>query len=613
MSFTPILPKGPPAARLPGKPGSSSLPRRENVTMACNPCRISRKKCDGKKPSCSICTARDRVCEYAEFDGRAKLEATTAIQKLQKKIEDLEKTVQQLRSDGSLQATDPLQSSPETRGLVSENIKGKRPVRDAASPPPLYTTTWSTYIPSTAIATLDGGNDRYNSGFGFIPTEIISYRALSIFFTSIGILTYIDTEEITQVLINSVYDNTSIEVDRVCELCAIAAVGCQYDSQGVSFPYKDVYFRHAQLLLFDTLKKDTQRAIRIIICLSTYLILGNTKGARALLGCGLWLARQLVTQQRPTSALHGHETLQIIRLHKILITLESVNLDYTPNFIVEEAYSTTEIDPQTGTGQLTITPSMIQSHYHKLAVLSASIHTEMRSTQNISWGYIEQASNTLDTWRQQLPDTLQLHTLLSENNEIPAPRRQALLLLHMTYLESRVLLYRRYIRQYTSLGIINIATDIRLTCSGFVHQLARIISVIYEDKCSFVQCWILIHASFHSSTLLLVELCQCLWHSDSPTLIIDNIKYTKLCFQVLQFGGTTASAAVDISSLLGPLFERLCLLSQELDSSGSSAKPRLMQIQSVLNHQYLHQTEITEILDQITDLTNFSSDTDSWE
>ncbi|THY54543.1 hypothetical protein D6C98_04508 [Aureobasidium pullulans] len=46
---------------------------RARIKIACDDCRRGKRKCDGRKPRCTLCTKSDRVCHYASEDSRKRV------------------------------------------------------------------------------------------------------------------------------------------------------------------------------------------------------------------------------------------------------------------------------------------------------------------------------------------------------------------------------------------------------------------------------------------------------------------------------------------------------------------------------------------------------------
>ncbi|KAL4789251.1 hypothetical protein BDV19DRAFT_33350 [Aspergillus venezuelensis] len=433
------LPEGTPPSKGPPKESGNPLPRRQKIQMACNSCRMLRTKCDGLRPSCSPCIARDRTCDYADFDGRTRASFIAHIRELEEKIQEQNDTIKYLQHQSSPEQLENPQGDQGATASALRDAKGKGPMRaiqppSAAEPP--------------GVSSLD----EHDSGHGLIPSEQTTRRATSAFFSCVGRLIHIKSQDSTEYLINHVYHYPATDAQSVCELCAIAAVGCEYDGDQVSISSKKVYFQRAILLLCDALEDDIIKTLAVLICLATILILTNRRSARALLECGLSLSRRYLSLDRP-SAVPYHGNLELLRLFQTLISIDcwlGVNLDYTPSLMIHELQILEQLNPRGAENNNTnpTTPLLlIQFQFNKATTLSAHVLTSLRNTQTLHPQDIEQGSDTLDTWRQQLPTNLRMQALLDENKSLEPLHRRCLLLLHAVHLEGHILLFSKYICQ----------------------------------------------------------------------------------------------------------------------------------------------------------------------
>ncbi|KAI9369599.1 hypothetical protein BJX61DRAFT_135284 [Aspergillus egyptiacus] len=544
-SFPPILPKdrastthlpgtSPPGLGNGTRGGWTMPPWRKKVHMACNTCRANRIKCDGSKPSCSTCCARGRQCEYAEFDRRTKMDLKSYIRNLEMEKSNLQIIVQQLQYCRTPEAIEHLKRIRQSTSITTTTDTNPSPPSGiegggggggggggaGGGRISLPRRPSGTYFASETIPEQEEciEIERFDTGFGMIPCRAITGRTVAAFFACMGTLVHIEGEDVAARLIEHVYQGPCPDVQSVCELCAIAAVGGQVDGDGVPTGCKNEYFGIAILLLCDTLERDTKQGIRVIICLVTYMILTNIKSARAFIDCGLSLARRVIYRLNHLGEAHQDERLQTLRLFQTLITLESwlsVNLNYNPTLTLEEAQSISIYGAEAFPSP---SPPTIQFQFNKLAVLSARIHTQLRNSAHLPWQSIAESSQTLETWRYELPEAFHLSALLpqnlqsdpgNENERMPPSIRRCLLLLHIVYLESHILLYERFIRRCSpQTEITAIDEAIRRKYAGFARQLSQIIAIIHGDKTGFVQSWILMYLSppFLPFPLLLLKL-----------------------------------------------------------------------------------------------------------
>lgn len=73
--------------------------------------------------------------------------------------------------------------------------------------------------------------------------------------------------------------------------------------------------------------------------------------------------------------------------------------------------------------------------------------------------------------------------------------------MHMLYIDARITLYERIIRlslaqqkdapDSTARGMFNLPEDIHQTYADYALQVARIVSILYEEENRFTRCWII--------------------------------------------------------------------------------------------------------------------------
>jgi hypothetical protein len=137
----------------------------------------------------------------------------------------------------------------------------------------------------------------------------------------------------------------------------------------------------------------------------------------------------------------------------------------------------------------------------KIALMTAQIYSKFPHSDRLSWRDIEQLSTELDIWRQELPEELRLQNLVSGSRTvgIPVSQKRALMLVHMVYIGTRLLLYQHMIRQsqqpVTDISeasrLLQMPENIHRDYTEFAQQLARVISLLYQDKSLFMRCWLI--------------------------------------------------------------------------------------------------------------------------
>lgn len=123
--------------------------------------------------------------------------------------------------------------------------------------------------------------------------------------------------------------------------------------------------------------------------------------------------------------------------------------------------------------------------------MSAQAYSNVLFDLTFSWLDVEKLSEKLDTWRQSLPRSLLLVSLLSQDHGVHLTDRRSLLVIHMLYLESRMIAYQRKIQQSGVGEALRMPESALETYMGFSRQLSRIVSFTFRDG-HYVKCWLVL-------------------------------------------------------------------------------------------------------------------------
>ncbi|KAB8270045.1 hypothetical protein BDV30DRAFT_215799 [Aspergillus minisclerotigenes] len=512
-----ILPRGP--VKYPIEEGPS-ISARKRIGTACNECRLVRRKCDGLRPSCSSCVQYSRSCQYG-LDRRNRDSLRDTINKLEDMNRCLKDTNQQLRSE-----------------LYSMGFGEAVP------------SSYSITQPTEATANL-----LFDTDYGKIPSESFAHKAAAAFFSGVAPLFYIIMPDDYNRLIHRIYqEKLNIERCEICELCAIAAVGCRYNSAQVPDEYVEIFWQQALLLVYDVIGEADVRALRILLCLGIYLILDKSISARAMIVSGINLARWCM----PDRDSHGRSKLEWDGLFQTLATIEcwlSFALGFEHSLTKEDTQYITECnDSKENIGLLeTVNDATVATIYSQMwrsSFMAGELYKQIRSTPGLSWNKFEYISSGLDKWRQELPASLQLQFLTSYDSGPPSKQKQRLLLVHMIYLERRILLLHHFLQKHTESKLLQMSTSTRQTYTAFAHQLTGIISVIYREKWPSMRSWLVIHASFHCSITMLSIICQCHITGEDINKVRDTWTDIESCMEVLSYCSMVDSAAARLAHIV---------------------------------------------------------------
>ena len=250
-----------------------------------------------------------------------------------------------------------------------------------------------------------------------------------------------------------------------------------------------------------------------------------------------------------------------------------------------------------------MTVQTIQAQMSKIALTSAQIYTELQGIGSFSWTDTARFTHMLDGWYHELPKSLHLTALISPDNQLSVPETRSLLLVHVTYLGTRLLLYQHLLKvvklQSQSSGALGTETasnegfyvpqTVRQEYTGFAQQQARVISILYQNNAVFTKCWLVMYvalsslppsgslkpngpdeikytsrAAYTSVVLLLLGICQSLvtgeidvddCHFD--TLITENLGHVSSCLEVLQYCSSRDIAADRFLQSLIPVHENM--------------------------------------------------------
>lgn len=159
-----------------------------------------------------------------------------------------------------------------------------------------------------------------------------------------------------------------------------------------------------------------------------------------------------------------------------------------------------------------LTTRQIQSQMTRLALLASGIQEEMAHYQHDDrWTHANKLSSKLDLWHAALPPDLHLAALNKEGKTLTLVQERALYLMHMLYIDARLQLYCRLFKasHHASPGdkqerqeeqeqdspsleglFQKVPRHISDVHTDFAVQLARIASLLYNEKAIFTRCWL---------------------------------------------------------------------------------------------------------------------------
>lgn len=117
----PLLPAAAPRCDVP--PLQS---KRARVSLACAACRMRKTKCDGERPRCCECTARESACQYTETE-------STQTKRRRADVEELFELLRTLPEESAFELLARIRAGADTRELVETMQYGNLLVQFASA------------------------------------------------------------------------------------------------------------------------------------------------------------------------------------------------------------------------------------------------------------------------------------------------------------------------------------------------------------------------------------------------------------------------------------------------------------------------------------------------
>lgn len=156
-------------------------------------------------------------------------------------------------------------------------------VGDNAHPQPTpYPGEYSAEVSVRALSKTSSQSITHNSSkpttIYELPSAILSQKAVNAFSSSSATLFYVFTHEQRVQVFNDVYQNGTGDTSKasMSELCAIAAVGCQYLHDDSLFELRQAFYDVAKSFLDDCIESNPLRAMKVCTLLAMYNIMGKS-------------------------------------------------------------------------------------------------------------------------------------------------------------------------------------------------------------------------------------------------------------------------------------------------------------------------------------------------
>ncbi|KAL2848392.1 hypothetical protein BJY01DRAFT_262691 [Aspergillus pseudoustus] len=523
------------------------LPPRRKTSLACTNCRA--KKTRVRSSSASRCC-------YENTDKRKNETWRSTISDLELKNGQLERIIESLKCNSLPEAVERLQQLrgdlPTPSQSLGQTVTPTSSESSAYGPGLAAATYQLPLTPSSrpSFSRSVSSEPLVDLGYVNLPTEEMTRHAISSFMRCGSTLFHVMSKQSSEDLIDKIYrERVGVTSSDICQLCALAAVGSQYCTNEIPAFATEIYYLHASSL-FENSDGDDLIYMRVFACLSVYLILLKSTSARTMTDRLEWarVYRTLAFTECWLSSTLGYECG---------LWPEEIQL------IDDLADSETAINPDNQ-----ICTRLIQRHVFKIALLSARVCHDLGSTKSLSMDDLQNLSDKLDTWHQELPESIHLSSLTSPNSGTSDSARRPLLFMHMIHISSHLSIFERVMRiaLKEALGksdklmiqkVFSLPTDLLETYGSFAQQLARIIKLLYDEECVLARCWLTIHASFHAAVVLLMRATKHLALGAPQASVLHDLEHFRVCLQVLHFCEKYDIAAMRLIDVVGPLAARV--------------------------------------------------------
>ncbi|CAO2650078.1 Nn.00g013700.m01.CDS01 [Neocucurbitaria sp. VM-36] len=401
-----------------------------------------------------------------------------------------------------------------------------------------------------------------------LPSEELVRRSMYAFIRGTGSLLFMWTYEQADEILDRIYrPQTRVDAMTLAECFTVAAMGAHYDMDCFSDRIRRVLYASGTLHFHEqTARQDYLRTMRLLLSMSFYALLEKHMSARFLIAAGLQIARW------KCSALHSvNETIMDENWKRIIRSLIFVDcwLSYTLGYTPEATPSdikkiATSLHRLDGVS----VDELIHTQTSKIGLIAAEIAKTLASPELVTKENISLLNQKLESWRVEVPDTLQIPALTSSTpTNLTLYQRRAILMVHIMYLGALVLLYRQLLVATAETQLadgtacnpnfsISDARRYRNDCAVAAQQIARILSLIDFDGTLTKRCWLIIYWAFSAAVVLLSSATTKL--ADGQTEGVDaDLKYAKACMDMLEPCRHFEPIAARYLNTLGPLYDSL--------------------------------------------------------
>ncbi|KAH6988735.1 hypothetical protein EDB80DRAFT_175252 [Ilyonectria destructans] len=586
--------------------------RTRSVGQACQDCRQSKVKCDGRRPRCGTCITKKRSCRYEYQSRRAALKSRlqaleTLFCALQAKPgQEADRLLQQIRSTDDFRSlvsgsssTSPgvsSLSSPAT-GSEEQSLGSLTPVRETAIARTLYETRvgddghGKAHLPTPSSALVELPADASTLLISLvIPSASTTQGAVDSFFSSSGKLFHVFSREQVAGYYEHVFGSAGCPIpsrkSAICCLAAVAAVGVQYNADDFEVGMDGVFYDVAKHFFEDLMEEQPLDAIKACTLLAMYNIMNKATVSLAYIEVGLSMSRRhnLNEKSYHYPGLSPDEWVDYRRTWRTLLFFSSW-LSSTLGYIPGGDISFREVVPlvDVEADHSCDISHIVQTEMTKISLLNADILRMHLSSKELTSQAMDSINKEIQDWHNQLPSQMHLANIC--RGDLPVEARRSILATHLLYLGTTMLLYRRITLQFVQSSGIDCGDDIlsKLFEDTFLNHAdqavtaarhsARILGLLHTEKGIFKRCWLIIFQSFTSCIVLLHSVAQKQVHLFPRSYWEDDLTQARICLNILSFCSTTDSVALKFQDCLIPIHDKLSSYIQPTTSTSTPPNP----------------------------------------
>ncbi|KAH7302938.1 hypothetical protein B0I35DRAFT_500478 [Stachybotrys elegans] len=527
--------------------------RIRSVGQACQDCRQSKVKCDGRRPRCGTCITKERSCGYQYQSRRAALKSRlqafeTLFCALQDKPgHEADRLLQQIRSTDDFRSlvsgsssTRPgvsSLSSPAT-GSEEQSLGSLAPVRETAIASSLYESRVGVDghgkanlpTPSSSLGEIPADVSTFLISL-FIPSASTTRAAVDSFFSSSGKLFHVFSREQVAGHYEHVFGSDTCPIrsrkTAICCLATVAAVGVQYNADHFEVGMDGVFYDVAKHFFEDLMEEQPLNAIKACTLLAMYNIMNKATVSLGYIEVGLSMSKRHNLNEK----LYHYPGLSPDEWADYRRTWLSSTLGYIPG-------------------------------------------------GDISF---REVVSEIQDWHNQLPSQMHLANICRV--DFPVEARRSILATHLLYLGTTMLLYRRITSQFVQSSGIGHGDDIlskpfKDTFLNHADQAvtaarhsARILGLLHSEKGIFKRCWLIIFQSCTSCIVLLHSVVQKQVHMFPRSYWEDDLAQARICLDILSFCSTMDAVALKFQDCLVPVHDKLSSYIQPTTSTSTLPNP----------------------------------------